>query len=160
MKWVLQIRKWLQTVIRRASGLVLMWMFCAERDVLQLSHPRQRKSCPRQTGPSDPSPVPPPQTSSSLPLHFQRASLRADTLDATPLGRSSQILRKICPLWRPLAPRVTWEGLLSRGWRLTIGCCCREPTGVGLFPINCRQLGQRPPEEAWHLICARTHSHT
>lgn len=92
-------------------------------------------------------------------LHFQRGSLRADTLDATPLGRSSQILTKICPLSLPLAPRVTWEGLLSRGWRLTIGCGCREPRGVGLFPITAVNSA-RDPQKRPDTSYVHTHKHT
>lgn len=43
-----------QTVIKEtqwASGGVLTWMFCLERDVWPLSHPRQRKPDPGHAGP-------------------------------------------------------------------------------------------------------------
>lgn len=82
-----------------------MWMFSMERNALQLSHPRQRESYPGQAGPSDPSPVL-PKTPFSLPLIYTAfpKGLLADTLDATPPGRSSQILTKIWPPSRMLAP--------------------------------------------------------
>lgn len=113
-------------------------------------------------GPSDPSLVL-PQASSSLPLIYTMfpKGLLAGALDATPPGRSCQIMTKSWPPTRKLAPCGTREGLLSGRWRLTIGWCWKRQTGVGLSPINCLKLDQRPPEEAWHLhMCVTAGTHT
>lgn len=78
--WITGRGERVQTVIKRPNGLVgelLMWMLCVEREMLcSWVIQGKRKSCPGQSGPSDPSPLLLRSTTASDLRHIYRGAPR------------------------------------------------------------------------------------